>query len=68
MTPEALRQWRAVLGLTQAEAADLLGYTRTHYAHMESGSVAIHPLLPMACAAHYRDLDPWPDIYAPPSK
>lgn len=60
MTPADLKNWRKIMGLTQKQASALLGYTRPHYAHMEAGSVPIHPLLPMALIAHYHRLEPWP--------
>lgn len=59
MTPAKLKSWRKTMGLTQDKASALLGYTRTHYAHMEQGSVAIHPLVGLACSALFHRLKPW---------
>ena len=38
MTPEALRRFREKQGLTQAQMADLLDYTRSYYNEIENGA------------------------------
>lgn len=62
ITPADLRIWRERMGLSQQEAAALLGYSsRAHYTRMETGDQPIPPLMAMACAAHFHRLKPWPD-------
>jgi transcriptional regulator with XRE-family HTH domain len=38
MTPDALRRFREKQGLTQAQMADLLDYTRSYYNEIENGA------------------------------
>lgn len=40
-TPEALREWRIALGLTQTAAAEMLGLPRRSYCRWENGEGAI---------------------------
>ena len=62
MTPADLKDWREKMGLSQEAAAALLGYaSRAHYTRMELGKQPIPPLLPMALAAHFHRLKPWPE-------
>lgn len=44
-----LKAWRERLGLTQQEAADLLGVHRVTVARWETGACAMPRLIGMAC-------------------
>lgn len=62
MTPEDLKEWRAVMGLkTQQDAAELLGYNRPYYAEFESGKRPIPENVALVCAAHFHRIKPWPE-------
>lgn len=61
MTPQDLKDWRARMDLTQAKAAELLGYRRAYYSEFETGGRPIPTLIPWACAAMFHRLKPWPE-------
>lgn len=50
MTPHRLRAWREKLGITQQQAADMLGVTRRTVVKWESGEAPISPTIQMALA------------------
>lgn len=56
MTPEQFREWRLRMGLTQAEAAELLGKSRRWVQMVEGGHLPATRILDLACAAIERDL------------
>ena len=53
LTSERLREWRAVVGLTQAQAAKLFGVARATFIGWENGG-AIPPAAGSVCAMAYR--------------
>jgi transcriptional regulator with XRE-family HTH domain len=48
-SPEALKQWRISLGLTQKEASAALGITRRQYGRFEVGASPIDLRTTYAC-------------------
>jgi predicted transcriptional regulator len=56
-TAEALRAWRQRLGITQVEAARLLGVSRPWVARVESGSIRPRPLLLAGLLARMREIE-----------
>jgi len=52
MTGEELKRWRNRKGLTQREAADLLGMGTTQYGAYERDQVMIPRIVPAACMWH----------------
>lgn len=69
MTPEQFKEWREALELTQEQAADLTGFSKSSIHAYETGKKPVHPSLSWICAATYHNLSPWqgvPDsIYRP---
>lgn len=51
MNGYGLRRWREFMGLSQAQAADIIGYGRREYQNKENGS-PLRNFVGMACAAH----------------
>lgn len=51
MSPEVFKQWRKELGLTQSDAADLLGLSRSAVIRFETGETDIKRHIALACAA-----------------
>lgn len=49
MTKTELKNWRAEMGYTQAEAAEALGFSAPHYRKLESGKVPIKRTVELAC-------------------
>jgi transcriptional regulator with XRE-family HTH domain len=62
MKAEDLKKWRETMGFTQEKAAEVLGYQRPYYADFERGVRNIPFLVPIACAAIWLGIKPWPDI------
>lgn len=65
MTPADVKRWRASLGLTQVEAAALLGYGKSQYiaiemGHPEGEARRKSPIFGYALAATAQGLKPWP--------
>lgn len=67
MTPDQFRLWRKELGLTQAQAAFVLGISRSSVELYEAGrrrdngrDVLIPRSIALACAALINGLAPWP--------
>ena len=68
MTPEDFRQWRSAMGMTQQQAAGMLGLSKSTIELYESGKrrdndqpVEIPRVVALACAALRREVgdDPW---------
>lgn len=52
MTPEALREWRRVRGLTQQQLADRIGLLPRQIQRYEAGTTKIPKLLEIFCEEH----------------
>lgn len=61
MTPDDLISWRTSEGLSQAEAAEVLGYSRGYYVEFEKGRRPLPVMLPMFLAARYHRIRPYPE-------
>ena len=59
MTPTTLKLWRAVMRLSQEEAAESLGIKRRQYQYYEAGTKPIPRQTGLACAAVFAHLDEW---------
>jgi predicted transcriptional regulator len=51
VTPQEFRDWRRRLGITQQQAADLLGYTKRGVAKIEGGDKDVARVVELACEA-----------------
>lgn len=49
MTPQEFKDWREALGLTQQQAAELLGVTRRAVVKWEAGAAPISRAVFLAC-------------------
>ena len=58
MTPDQLKSWRLRLGLTQEQAAEALGVTRSGVQHWEYGRREIPRYIELACKAVEADSPP----------
>ncbi len=52
MTPEELKKWRKEMGLTQPQAADIMGYTRRQWQKYEGGVDKIRGCMKWACIGY----------------
>lgn len=60
MSPDQFEHWRAVMGFTQAQAAEALGYGKRRIEQFGKGEGSPIPLhVDLACAALYRRLTPF---------
>lgn len=66
MTSEDFKSWRKELGLSQREAADMIGVSKGSVENYERGhrlednrSVVIPKTVALACAAVFHRLQPW---------
>lgn len=54
-----LKMWRAVMRLTQPEAAEKIGISRRQYQQYEAGNAKIPRPVALACTALFSGLDEW---------
>lgn len=67
MTTAELRAWQAHMGLTQRQAAALLGMSTSGYCKLVYGECLPDRRMALACAALSAGLDPWGvDTASPP--
>lgn len=52
MTPEQLKAFRKMVGLSQSGMATMLGYGRRNVQLMETGKAEIRPCVDLACVAY----------------
>lgn len=55
-----LEDWREKMTLSKSDAAKTLGLSRQHYSQITSGARDIPHWMPLACAALYHRIKPWP--------
>lgn len=62
MTPAEFIQARQSLGLTQAQLAEVLGYSRTHITRIEKGHLEVMPVAALAMRGLLAGIRPnnWP--------
>lgn len=67
MTADEFKEWRKVMGLSQAKAAEALGISKPTVENYERGSrredsrpVVIPLNIALACSALFHRLGPWP--------
>ena len=66
MTPNQLRAWQSLLGLTQAEAAALLGMSLSGYKKLALGICRIDHRTDLACAAIAAKVPQWSKAWESP--
>jgi len=66
VTTAELRAWQASMGLTQHQAAALLGMSTSGYCKLVYGECMPDRRMALACAALSANLDPWGADTAPP--
>lgn len=59
MTAGTLKMWRAVLRLSQAEAAEKLGISMRQYQNYEWEKAGIPRTVALACSAVFANLGEW---------
>ena len=52
MTPEQLKNWHSLVGLSQRKAAKIMGYSLRQWQEMVAGDAKIRPCVDLACAAY----------------
>ncbi len=67
MTTAELRAWQAHMGLTQRQAAALLGMSTSGYCKLVYGECMPDRRMALACAALSAGLDPWGADTTPPT-
>lgn len=68
MLAGTLKMWRAIMRLTQDDAAAKIGCSRRQYQAYEAGEKEIPLMAALACSAVFSNLGEWVPKPAPPPK